>query len=316
MAKAHAKTRTRASRDAKPVAAAPRLMQDALDYWVDTWQRSVLFWDVLRERGNGYLDHARGTAPRCWCSTMRSWPTVASSTHPVNYALSRILAPPGCPRPTPRKRPFVVIDPRAGHGPGIGGFKMDSEIGIAHAPGASVLLHHVLPRADAGQTIERVARAEHGFLEKVNALHPAAEGKPFVIGNCQGGWALMILAAAAPHLVGPILLAGSPISYWAGVEGRIPMRYSGGLLGGSWLASFAGDLGHGRFRRRLSGEQFRELYPAILWTSSTTSTRRSIPSASAFSSSSAGGAALLLNKAEIEWITQNLSSATASPRAM
>ena len=53
------------------------------------------------------------------------------------------------------------------------------------------------------------------------------EGGPFVIGNCQGGWALMILAAARPDLVGPILLAGSPVSYWAGVEGKNPMRYSG-----------------------------------------------------------------------------------------
>ena len=34
----------------------------------------------------------------------------------------------------PNKRPFVVIDPRAGHGPGIGGFKMDSEVGIALKP--------------------------------------------------------------------------------------------------------------------------------------------------------------------------------------
>jgi hypothetical protein len=31
----------------------------------------------------------------------------------------------------PRRRPFVVVDPRAGHGPGIAGFKADSEIGVA-----------------------------------------------------------------------------------------------------------------------------------------------------------------------------------------
>ena len=33
------------------------------------------------------------------------------------------------------KRPFVVVDPRAGHGPGIGGFKADSEIGVAMRAG-------------------------------------------------------------------------------------------------------------------------------------------------------------------------------------
>jgi Protein of unknown function (DUF3141) len=29
------------------------------------------------------------------------------------------------------RRPFVTVDPGAGHGPGIGGFKADSEIGVA-----------------------------------------------------------------------------------------------------------------------------------------------------------------------------------------
>ena len=62
-----------------------------------------------------------------------------------------------------------------------------------------------------GQTIEDIARAEALFLEKVIALHPEAEGKPCVIGNCQAGWAVMILAARRPELFGPIILAGSPL---------------------------------------------------------------------------------------------------------
>ncbi|MEB0233319.1 DUF3141 domain-containing protein, partial [Undibacterium sp. 10I3] len=92
-------------------------------------------------------------------------------------------------------------------------------------------------------TIECVTHAERIFLAKVNELHPDAVGKPFVIGNCQGGWALMILAALAPESVGPVLLAGSPLSYWAGVENKNPLRYTGGLMGGTWMASLAGDLG-------------------------------------------------------------------------
>jgi len=47
---------------------------------------------------------------------------------PVNYGLVRIVAPKGV-EIDPARRPFVVVDPRAGHGPGIGGFKADSEIG-------------------------------------------------------------------------------------------------------------------------------------------------------------------------------------------
>jgi hypothetical protein len=46
-----------------------------------------------------------------------------------------------------------------------------------------------------GQSIEDIARAEAVFLEKVIALHPDADGKPCVIGNCQAGWAVMMLAA-------------------------------------------------------------------------------------------------------------------------
>ena len=57
----------------------------------------------------------------------------------------------------------------------------------------------------------------------------------------------MILAAMRPDLFGPIIIAGAPLSYWAGVRGKNPMRYSGGLLGGSWLAALTSDLGHGKF---------------------------------------------------------------------
>ena len=109
--------------------------------------------------------------------------------------------------------------------------------------------------------------AEIAFLRKVNELHPHAEGRPFLIGNCQGGWALMMLAALIPNEIGPILLAGSPLSYWAGVVGKNPMRYMGGLLGGTWLASLAGDLGHGKFDGAHIVNNFESLDPAnTYWT--------------------------------------------------
>src|SRR5205807_2384049 len=103
------------------------------------------------------------------------------------------------------------------------------------------------------------------FLRKVNELHPDAEGKPFVIGNCQGGWALMMLASLAPELVGPILLAASPVSYWAGVAGKNPMRYTGGLLGGSWMASLAGDLESSDGQYRIDIRNIRE--PIVVFAS-------------------------------------------------
>jgi hypothetical protein len=88
-----------------------------------------------------------------------------------------------------------------------------------------------------------------------------------VIGNCQAGWAVMMLAALRPELFGPIIVAGSPLSYWAGVRGANPMRYTGGLLGGSWLAALASDLGNGKFDGAWLVQNFENLNPAnTLWT--------------------------------------------------
>ena len=161
-----------------------------------------------------------------------------------------------------RKRPFVVIDPRGGHGPGIGGFKADSEIGVALREGHPCYFIGFTPNPEPGQTIDAVIKAQAAFIKKVAELHPEAPGKPVVIGNCQAGWALMILAATHPNVCGPIILAGSPLSYWAGVRGANPMRYTGGLLGGSWLTALTSDLGNGKFDSAWLVENFENLNPA------------------------------------------------------
>jgi pimeloyl-ACP methyl ester carboxylesterase len=117
------------------------------------------------------------------------------------------------------------------------------------------------------QTIEDIAAAEAAFLERVIAMHPEAEGKPAVVGNCQAGWAVMLLAAMRPELFGPIIVAGSPLSYWAGVRGHHPMRYTGGLLGGSWLTALICDLGSGKFDGAWLVNNFENLNPAnTYWT--------------------------------------------------
>ncbi len=68
----------------------------------------------------------------------------------------------------------------------------------------------------------------------------------------------MLVAAIRPELFGPIIVPGSPLSYWAGVEGENPMRYTGGLLGGSWLTALDRRPGQRQVRRRLSGRELRE----------------------------------------------------------
>jgi pimeloyl-ACP methyl ester carboxylesterase len=239
--------------------------RSAVEYMVDSAQRNVLFWDVMRQRGNQYREHLAETVPHVLDYQVELVIDGRKLDRPVNYALARVVPPAGV-RVDSKKRPFVVVDPRAGHGPGIGGFKSDSEIGVAFRAGHPCYFIGFLPEPMPGQTIEDIARAEAMFLEKVIALHPDADGKPCVIGNCQAGWAIMMLAAVRPELFGPIILAGSPLSYWAGVRGKNPMRYSGGLLGGSWLTALSSDLGRGKFDGANLVQNFESQNPAnTLW---------------------------------------------------
>jgi pimeloyl-ACP methyl ester carboxylesterase len=238
----------------------------AADYLTDASQRAILFWDVMRQRGNQYLEHQAATVPHVLEYAVELILDGRNLARPVNYALARVIPPPGV-KVDPRRRPFVVVDPRAGHGPGIGGFKADSEIGAALAAGHPCYFVGFLPDPMPGQTIGDIARAEAQFLGKVIELHPDADGKPCVIGNCQAGWAVMMLAALEPQLFGPLIIAGSPLSYWAGVRGKYPMRYSGGLLGGSWLTALTGDLGCGKFDGAWLVQNFESQNPAnTLWT--------------------------------------------------
>jgi Protein of unknown function (DUF3141) len=240
--------------------------QAAWDYWIDAAQRTVLFWDVMRKRGNQFLEHEEKGKPPVLVFEHEMVLDGRTLERPVNYFLVRIIPPAGM-RLDPRKRPFVVVDPRAGHGPGIGGFKVDSEIGVAMRAGHPCYFVGFRSDPVPGQTLDDVGQAEGRFLQKVAELHPEADGRPCVIGNCQAGWAVMMLSAVAPELVGPVLLAGAPLSYWAGEGTQNPMRYAGGVLGGSWLASFASDLGNGRFDGAHLVANFETLNPAnTLWT--------------------------------------------------
>lgn len=237
----------------------------AVEYLVDAGQRSVLFMDVLRRRGDQYREHVAQTAPHVLQYAAELIMDGRKLDEPVNYALVRIIPPKDVEIESDR-RPFIVVDPRAGHGPGIGGFKADSEIGVAMKAGHPCYFIGFLPEPMPGQTIERIARAEALFIEKVISLHPKADGKPCVIGNCQAGWAVMILASLRPELFGPIIVAGAPLAYWAGVHGKYPMRYSGGLLGGSWLTALTSDLGAGKFDGAWLVQNFENQNPSnTLW---------------------------------------------------
>jgi len=51
-------------------------------YVTDAWQRGVLFLDILRERGNIYIEHVKEGSPPFWPSSGRSSWTAGPSTAP------------------------------------------------------------------------------------------------------------------------------------------------------------------------------------------------------------------------------------------
>jgi pimeloyl-ACP methyl ester carboxylesterase len=257
--------------------------KDFSDYWIDTAQRSVLLTDILRKRGNIYLDHLADGQPPVLVFDYETIMDGRNLERPVNYALVRIIdrrretSPDtqatdrrhqtriAAEAPEATSRPIVIFDPRAGHGPGIGGSKKDSQIGMALDAGHPVYFLIFFPRPIPGQTLADVRNAQIQFLEKVRARHPRAP-KPAVIGNCQGGWAAALVGAERPDLVGPMVFNGSPLSYWGGVEGVNPMRYLGGLMGGTWINSLLSDLGNGTFDGANLVANFENLDPAnTLW---------------------------------------------------
>ncbi|MGE5239332.1 MAG: DUF3141 domain-containing protein [Chloroflexota bacterium] len=283
---------------------------DWLQYSTDFVQRSILFWDTLRQRGNNFVEHERAGKPPVLHFDYEMVEDARTFERPVNYALVRIVPPPGV-TVDPKRRPYIIIDPRAGHGPGIGGFKDDSQVGVALREGHPVYFVIFFPTPEPGQTLLDVCATEKHFVHKVRELHPESP-KPAILGNCQGGWAAMMLAASDPDDTGPIVINGAPMSYWGGAwregEGDNPMRYAGGMLGGTWMASLAADLGDGLFDGAYLVQNMENLNPAnTFWdkyyhvfANVDTEPPRFLEFERWW------GGFYLLNREEIEWIVQNL----------
>jgi hypothetical protein len=235
-------------------------------YATDALQRTALVLDVMRQRGNAYWEHWEQGKPPLLKFEHELVQDGSTLPRPCNYALLRIVSDASLPV-DPTARPIVVVDPRAGHGPGIGGFKMDSEVGVAMRAGHPVYFITFRPEPEDGQTLADVMHAEVRFIEEVIRRHPQSAAKPVIIGNCQAGWAIAGLAALYPKVTGPLMLVGSPLSYWAGGDALNPMRYSGAPLGGAWLAALSSDFGAGRFDGAHLVDNFERLNPAFAhWT--------------------------------------------------
>ena len=238
----------------------PQVLQDWTEYATDFAQRSILFWDTLRQRGNDWIAHEEAGKPPVLAYRYEMLADGRTFERPVNHALVRIVPPAGL-EVDDKLRPYIIIDPRAGHGPGIGGFKEDSEVGVALKAGHPVYFVIFYPDPEPGQTLADVTDAEAEFVRIVAERHPDS-AKPVLVGNCQGGWAVMMLAAARPDIAGALVINGAPMSYWAGNDGDNPMRYAGGLAGGAWLSMLASDLGGGKFDGAHLVQNFEDLNPA------------------------------------------------------
>lgn len=279
-------------------------------YSTDFAQRAILLWDTLRQRGNNFVAHERAGKPPVLHFDYETVADARAFERPANYALLRI-APPAGVTVDPKRRPYIIIDPRAGHGPGIGGFKDDSQVGVALRAGHPVYFVVFFPTPEPGQTLLDVCDAEARFVRTVRERHPDSP-KPAILGNCQGGWAAMMLAVSNPDETGPIVINGAPMAYWGGAwregEGDNPMRYAGGLLGGTWLASLTADLGNGLFDGAYLVQNMENLNPAnTLWdkyyhvfANIDTEPPRFLDFERWW------GGYYLMNREEIEWIVQNL----------
>jgi pimeloyl-ACP methyl ester carboxylesterase len=283
---------------------------NAWHYTIDAAQRAILFWDTLRRRGNDFVaSSVHGQQPALHFDSELVVDARAFE-RPVNYALLRIRPPEGVTI-DPKRRPYLIIDPRAGHGPGIGGFKDDSQVGVALRAGHPVYFVIFFRDPEPGQTMLDVCAAEQRFVRKVRELHPDSP-RPAIVGNCQGGWAAMMLSASSPEDTGAVVINGAPMSYWGGAwsegEGDNPMRYSGGMLGGTWLSSLTADLGNGKFDGAWLVSNFEKLNPANslwdkyynLYANIDTEPPRFLEFERWW------GGYYLMNREEIEWITQNL----------
>lgn len=73
-------------------------------YSTDLAQRSVLFWDTLRQRGNQYIQHEAAGTPPVLHFEYEILMDARGFERPVNYALVRIVPPEGV-TVDPKRRP-------------------------------------------------------------------------------------------------------------------------------------------------------------------------------------------------------------------
>jgi pimeloyl-ACP methyl ester carboxylesterase len=276
------------------------------EYYRDSIERGTLMLDTLRKRGDIFIKHEEQGCPPVLAYDYEVVMEGKYLPHPTNYTLLKILPPTGVTI-NESLRPYIIIDPRAGHGPGIGGFKKDSQVGVLLQFGHPVYFVSFDRMPQAEQYISSVTRSEAAFVREVMRLHPHAE-KPVIIGNCQGGWGTLLLAATNPDLTGPIVINGAPVATWSGKVGENSMRYNAGVLGGTWIPMLLSDLGDGNFDGAYLVQNFELLNPGRSLFTKYTELYRNIDQGDKtfLDFETWWGGFFLLKDAEIRWIVEQL----------
>ena len=282
------------------------LWQEWLSYSTDSSKRLLQTVDVLKERGDVFAEHELAGCPPVLDYDYEVVMDAAEFERPCNYVLLRIVPPTGIII-NDDNRPYIIIDPRAGHGAGIGGFKHESQVGVALKQGHPVYFVAFKRLPEPTQTIADVTYAEGKFAREVEKRHPNANA-PVIIGNCQGGWAALILAATNSNITGPIVLNGAPISAWSGEVGINPMRYKAGVNGGTWLSMLSADMNNGVFDGAALVDNFEKMTPYRnyvgkyydLYKNPQANRQRFLDFERWW------GGYFLMNEAEIKWIVENI----------
>ena len=142
-----------------------KLADDARAYAIDAQQRYTLALNVLRERAQQDIAHEEAGTPPVLIYDYEVVLDGKNLPRPTNKVLLKILPPEGV-EVNDWKRPYMIVDPRAGHGAGIGGFKSDSQVGVALRDGHPVYFVVFRPHPEPGQTLADVMRTEAAFVAK------------------------------------------------------------------------------------------------------------------------------------------------------
>ena len=160
-----------------------------LAYCGDVFWRSAAAMDTLRQRAANMSAHEAAGMPPCCISRPRKSQTPTRSRLPATTACCE------SPAAAPTRwsatfgqgaAPVVVVDPRAGHGPGIGGFRRDSEVGMALREGHPVYFVAFDREPVEGQTMGAVVESIARFIEIVSQSTSARSPSSMAIARAAG----------------------------------------------------------------------------------------------------------------------------------